>query len=126
MCRSETATSAAAPYVRELIRAWRHLEPGGLRVVSLRALARVVVGRVAVFGCCPGAEERHRGGGWRCGLDGVDVEDLVVVAECAGLVVDRHWADDRVVVALGAVVAGEDVVFGPPGAELGARDREFA
>ena len=51
---------------------------------------------------------------------------LVLVAERAGLVVDRDRADDRVAVALGAVAAGEDVVLGPPRPELGACHRQLA
>src|SRR6478735_10273453 len=82
----------------------------GAEAVPLGLLPGVIAGRTAVLGRRPRAEQRHRVGGRRAGLDRVDVEQLVLVAERAGLVVDRHWADDRVPVALGAIAAGEDVV----------------
>ena len=61
------------------------------------------------------------------GLGGEDHQALAgAVGADPGVAVEREVADEVVAVVLGAVAGAVDVVLGPPGAEVGVLDGQFA
>jgi hypothetical protein len=75
----------------------------------------------------PGGQQAKGVLGRGAGHGRVEAEDLVRVAAGAeGLVLEGEVADHEVVVVLRAVRTAEDVVVGPPAAEVGVAEGELA
>jgi Aldo/keto reductase family len=75
----------------------------------------------------PAGQQAQRRLRWRSDFGGVNAERLVRIASrVERLIAEGEFTDNRVVIELGAIGAAEDIVLGPPLAEIRVTDGQLA